>query len=132
MPSRAAPGCYSRESFSITSARMGERLPVRRRLNFDWDDGFRDGSGDNFINTLQEEARRDNEEAKIRWNFDFEHEMPLPGRWQWERVEPETETVPATVQPSQQPEPPREEGEESQQAKEGAEEEEEEEDQPQK
>ena len=27
-----------------------------------------------------------NEEKTRRWNFDFERQQPLPGRWQWERV----------------------------------------------
>jgi len=26
------------------------------------------------------------QEAKQRWNFDFEKEEPLPGRWVWEKV----------------------------------------------
>jgi len=27
-----------------------------------------------------------NKEARERWNFDFEKEEPLPGRWLWEKV----------------------------------------------
>ena len=29
-----------------------------------------------------------NKEAREKWNFDFEREEPLPGRWQWEKITP--------------------------------------------
>ena len=34
----------------------------------------------------REHERRINDEKRRQWNFDFENEQPLPGRWQWERV----------------------------------------------
>lgn len=32
------------------------------------------------------------EEARLKWNFDFDNEVPLPGDWEWEKVSPETVT----------------------------------------
>ncbi|XP_011145786.1 cyclin-dependent kinase inhibitor 1 isoform X2 [Harpegnathos saltator] len=45
------------------------------------------GENDNLANRLFEEARRNRENAKKRWNFDFENEVPLPGRYEWVRVD---------------------------------------------
>jgi hypothetical protein len=38
------------------------------------------------ILNFQEEMRSHLETAKQRWNFDFENEVPLEGRWKWEKV----------------------------------------------
>jgi hypothetical protein len=43
--------------------------------------------GNDHLNTLQEEMSSYRESAKQRWNFDFENEIPLEGRWQWEKAE---------------------------------------------
>ncbi|XP_014483540.1 PREDICTED: uncharacterized protein LOC106749026 isoform X2 [Dinoponera quadriceps] len=45
------------------------------------------GENDNLVNRLFEEARRDRDNAKERWNFDFENEVPLSGRYEWVRVD---------------------------------------------
>ncbi|XP_034623408.1 cyclin-dependent kinase inhibitor 1 isoform X1 [Trachemys scripta elegans] len=37
-------------------------------------------------NDLQDLMRRHLEEAQCRWNFDFETETPLEGKFKWERV----------------------------------------------
>jgi hypothetical protein len=41
--------------------------------------------GDQHVN-IEEETRSHLEAAKQRWNFDFQNEVPLNGRWQWEKV----------------------------------------------
>jgi hypothetical protein len=43
------------------------------------------GMGNEYLN-IQEEMRSHLETAKQRWNFDFENEVPLEGRWKWEKV----------------------------------------------
>lgn len=43
------------------------------------------GMGNEYLN-IQEEMRSHLETAKQRWNFDFENEVPLEGRWKWENV----------------------------------------------
>lgn len=46
-------------------------------------------------NTVTETIQQSNEEAKQKWNFDFEKEEPLEGDWEWERVgEPDNKLVP--------------------------------------
>jgi hypothetical protein len=94
---------------------MEGRQNVRRRLNFDDVEsgdavaGPNENSpemGGDYLNIIQEEMRTDLDIAKQRWNFDFENEVPLEGRWQWEKVSP---SEPSTVQ--EQPEAENEEPE---------------------
>ncbi|XP_043253186.1 cyclin-dependent kinase inhibitor 2-like isoform X3 [Colletes gigas] len=68
----------------------GRRLRnVRRRLFQDdeVDTGRRSGIEDNLANCFFEEARKNRENAKQRWNFDFEKEEPLPGRYEWVKLD---------------------------------------------
>ncbi|XP_015432265.1 PREDICTED: uncharacterized protein LOC107188484 isoform X1 [Dufourea novaeangliae] len=66
---------------------------VRRRLfqdNEDENHGDSDrnsGVEDNLANCFYEEARKNRENAKERWNFDFEKEEPLPGRYVWVKLD---------------------------------------------
>lgn len=67
---------------------------VRRRLFDDDDDddderepGLYSGVEDNLVNRVFEEARKSRETAKQRWNFDFEKEEPLPGRYEWVKLD---------------------------------------------
>jgi len=61
--------------------------PVKRRL-------FPPQPQEDQVHDLQEQQFQDlqmaqftlSQEAKQRWNFDFEKEEPLPGRWVWEKV----------------------------------------------
>ncbi|XP_020289072.1 uncharacterized protein LOC109857228 isoform X2 [Pseudomyrmex gracilis] len=48
---------------------------------------------------ILEEVRRQSEQSKLRWNFDFEKEIPLPGRYEWVKVEAEetSDTTPNSV-----------------------------------
>ena len=92
---------------------MRELKPrVCRRLQFDDEaSGAEDSSGatDNIRNILQEELQKDREAAMLRWNFDFENEVPLPGRWVWERVtpgpNPETKAAAQEDSPPEQNQP---------------------------
>ncbi|KAG7198343.1 hypothetical protein KM043_005737 [Ampulex compressa] len=66
---------------------------VRRKL-FPDDEGDEEearnlsaGAEDNYANRFFEEARRSREIAKERWNFDFEKEEPLPGRYEWVKID---------------------------------------------
>lgn len=43
------------------------------------------GEGENITNSLLEQIKLEQEAARDRWNFDFEKEEPLPGRWEWVR-----------------------------------------------
>jgi hypothetical protein len=71
---------------------------ARRRLNFDDVENTEAAGtapsegppavGNEYLHGIEEEVRRDLEAATLRWNFDFENEVPLEGRWQWEQVEP--------------------------------------------
>ncbi|KAG6803403.1 hypothetical protein HZU73_01322 [Apis mellifera caucasica] len=72
----------------------GRRIrSVRRRLFQDDDDDNETESGrnsrieDNVANCFFEEARKYRENAKERWNFDFEKEEPLPGRYVWVKLD---------------------------------------------
>ncbi|XP_032677798.1 cyclin-dependent kinase inhibitor 1-like isoform X2 [Odontomachus brunneus] len=49
--------------------------------------GQTNGENDNFANCLFEEARRNLENAKEKWNFDFENEVPLSGRYEWVKLD---------------------------------------------
>jgi Cyclin-dependent kinase inhibitor. len=85
-----------------------ERKPhARRRLNFDDEGKGGNAAGPNdadlqYINSLEEEMRKDLQAAIDRWNFDFSNDVPLEGQWVWEpvvqaepreeQVEPQTET----------------------------------------
>lgn len=42
---------------------------------------------DNIRNNFVEEMQNSRDEARKKWNFDFETETPLDGDWEWEKVE---------------------------------------------
>lgn len=73
---------------------MEHKPNVCRRLNFDdvqnhgeYATGTSEGpqmGSESF--SIEEEMRSHLENAKQRWNFDFEKEIPLEGRWKWEKV----------------------------------------------
>ncbi|XP_003393975.1 cyclin-dependent kinase inhibitor 2 isoform X1 [Bombus terrestris] len=69
----------------------GRRLrSVRRRLFQDEDDDNETESVRNSgveDNCFFEETRKNRENAKERWNFDFEKEEPLPGRYVWVKLD---------------------------------------------
>jgi hypothetical protein len=73
---------------------METKLSVCKRLIFDDvqdPDEAATGTGDghpigNEYLNIQEEMRSHLETAKQRWNFDFENEVPLEGRWRWDKV----------------------------------------------
>ncbi|XP_076175820.1 uncharacterized protein LOC143151005 isoform X2 [Ptiloglossa arizonensis] len=71
----------------------GRRRSVRRRLFQDEEPDNepeserRSGVEDNLANCFLEEARKNRENAKQRWNFDFEKEEPLPGRYEWVKLD---------------------------------------------
>ncbi|XP_075234571.1 uncharacterized protein LOC142332177 [Lycorma delicatula] len=69
------------------------RSNVCRRLFFSEEDEqrFPAGHEDNAANSLLEIIRRDNQRAREKWNFDFETETPLEGRWEWTEVLPGSE-----------------------------------------
>ncbi|XP_072745774.1 uncharacterized protein [Anoplolepis gracilipes] len=58
---------------------------ARRKLFADENDS--DGEEQNFYNRIIEENRRISEEVMKKWNFDFNREMPLPGRYMWVKVD---------------------------------------------
>ncbi|XP_029036240.2 uncharacterized protein LOC114872802 [Osmia bicornis bicornis] len=65
---------------------------ARRKLFQEDDDnesksGRNSGVEDNIANCFYEEARKNRENAKERWNFDFEKEEPLPGRYVWVKLD---------------------------------------------
>lgn len=70
-----------------------ERNNVRRRLFSQEESGVaptveQPGAADNIHNRLLEHLlSADRKEAARRWNFDFEQEKPLEGRWEWEPVQ---------------------------------------------
>lgn len=73
---------------------------VSRRL-FQEEEDRRDlnaGVEDNYANCLFEEARKHREEAKKRWNFDFEKEVPLPGNYEWVKLDPDGNEIPMTAE----------------------------------
>lgn len=62
---------------------------VCRRLVFDEEANGNDAAGpgdidDHYIDNLEEEMRRDIQEAIAKWNFDFQNDVPLEGQWEWE------------------------------------------------
>lgn len=80
---------------------MEQKPRVCRRLNFDdvqnpgeAATGTSEGPqmGNESLN-IEEEIRSHIETAKLKWNFDFEKEVPLDGRWIWEKVGSELPTV---------------------------------------
>ncbi|XP_011304289.1 uncharacterized protein [Fopius arisanus] len=95
MPARLAMEEGNRETRALNIKN------VRRRLFKDDDDdgetsGPR-GTDDNEANIFMEEARKNFQNAKEKWNFDFAKNEPLPGRWQYVKAnedfppdEPET------------------------------------------
>ncbi|XP_029680266.1 cyclin-dependent kinase inhibitor 1-like [Formica exsecta] len=58
---------------------------TRRKLFADENDS--DGEEQNFYNRIIEESRQRSEEDMKKWNFDFKHEMPLPGRFKWVKTD---------------------------------------------
>ena len=61
---------------------------VCRRLNFGDEEEHEDPTSQQR-NVLEEEMRRHLQNAREKWNFDFENEVPLEGQWQWEPVQSE-------------------------------------------
>lgn len=55
------------------------RVPVCRRL-------FGPVDHDQLRRDLKEKLREITEEDSRRWNFNFQSETPLPGRFQWEEI----------------------------------------------
>lgn len=70
-----------------------ERRPIARQL-FQKDDDVNNGDENgqneidhnNVLDRIAEEIRESQNDARRRWNFDFQNEVPLPGRYQWVRV----------------------------------------------
>ncbi|VVC98716.1 unnamed protein product [Leptidea sinapis] len=60
--------------------------PARRRL-FAPDDATEEATVDNLANILQESIIRDRIEKSKKWNFDFENEKPLDGKYEWVKCE---------------------------------------------
>jgi len=65
--------------------------PVCRRLVFDEESNGDDGAGPgdidgHYIDSIEEEMRRDLQAAIEKWNFDFKNDVPLEGQWEWEPV----------------------------------------------
>ncbi|XP_076394001.1 uncharacterized protein LOC100883023 isoform X3 [Megachile rotundata] len=74
----------------MQEARRGHS--ARRKLFQDDEDdegesGRKSGVEDNIANCFYEEARKNRQNAKERWNFDFEKEEPLPGRYMWVKLD---------------------------------------------
>lgn len=74
------------------SSRRENRENVRRRL-FPPEEGALAltgplaGEADNAHNRFLEQLLNADRAAAVqRWNFDFERERPLDGKWQWERI----------------------------------------------
>ncbi|KAK9295528.1 hypothetical protein QLX08_010172 [Tetragonisca angustula] len=69
----------------------GKKLRNARRKLFEDDDDDEtvrnSGVEDNIANCIFEEAKKNLENAKQRWNFDFEKEQPLPGRYEWVKLD---------------------------------------------
>lgn len=76
---------------------------VRRRLFQDDDNeqqtNLNSAVQENVANYLFEEARRSRENARERWNFDFEKEEPLPGRYEWVKLDRDGNEVPCFLKP---------------------------------
>ncbi|XP_063988917.1 uncharacterized protein LOC135168549 isoform X2 [Diachasmimorpha longicaudata] len=78
---------------------------VRRRLfKDDEDDSTTEprGNADNEANSFMEKARESFEQAKEKWNFDFEKGEPLPGRFEWIKADedfPPQESSPPAQEP---------------------------------
>nr|XP_031834586.1 uncharacterized protein LOC116427891 isoform X1 [Nomia melanderi] len=90
--------CFARARLTMQNPNVdvqeGRRLrSVRRRLfqddaNENENNRSRNtGIEDNIANCFFEEARKNRENAKERWNFDFEKEEPLPGRYVWVKLD---------------------------------------------
>lgn len=82
----------------------GAKLRTVRRRLFQDDENDRQASLDsvmheNVANYLFEEARRTRENAKERWNFDFEKEEPLPGRYEWVKLDQDGNEIPCLSPP---------------------------------
>jgi len=57
------------------------------RKGDDDDDHHSAGTGDidgHYVNSLEEEMRRDLQAKIDYWNFDFQNDVPLEGPWVWE------------------------------------------------
>ena len=70
-----------------TDMSSGNRLKARRCL-FGAPD---EEQADQMATAMQEEMKNQAEEMKQKYNFDFENETPLEGRYQWEKAEQESE-----------------------------------------
>ncbi|XP_014610743.1 PREDICTED: uncharacterized protein LOC106790405 isoform X1 [Polistes canadensis] len=56
------------------------------------------GNEDNVVNCFFEEARKHREEAKKKWNFDFEKEIPLAGNYQWVKLDRDGNEIPTNAE----------------------------------
>ncbi|XP_011868195.1 PREDICTED: uncharacterized protein LOC105562182 isoform X2 [Vollenhovia emeryi] len=74
------------ETDNLYNARLQK---VRRRLFHDEDDN--DGNAqqerEDVDNRFKEEMRIQQEQKMKKWNFDFVHGRPLPGRYEWVRLD---------------------------------------------
>ncbi|KAI4495960.1 hypothetical protein M0802_008175 [Mischocyttarus mexicanus] len=52
----------------------------------------------NVVNCFFEEARKHREEAKEKWNFDFEKEIPLKGNYQWVKLDQDGNDIPMNAE----------------------------------
>ncbi|XP_015114739.1 cyclin-dependent kinase inhibitor 1 isoform X2 [Diachasma alloeum] len=80
---------------------------VRRRLFKDDEDEATtepQGNADNEANRFVEKARESFEQAKEKWNFDFDKGEPLPGRYEWIKADedfPPDESPPPAQEPDE-------------------------------
>ncbi|XP_062451272.1 cyclin-dependent kinase inhibitor 1 [Rhea pennata] len=67
----------------LSQSRAGQRMPCSSKVCRNL---FGPVDHDQLQNDFQDLLRRQLEEAQHRWNFDFETDTPLEGRFKWERV----------------------------------------------
>jgi Cyclin-dependent kinase inhibitor len=64
----------------------GRVSPAKRRLNFGDDDHDDESVRQQNLRRLQSQVDHLIEQQKLRWNFDFIRERPLPGNYTWQPV----------------------------------------------
>ncbi|CAG9762244.1 unnamed protein product [Ceutorhynchus assimilis] len=62
---------------------------VRKRLDFDEEPKLEPENHENHFLDLSKMTEQQRMEHRLKWNFDFENEVPLDGDWEWEKVVPE-------------------------------------------
>ncbi|XP_014216401.1 cyclin-dependent kinase inhibitor 1-like isoform X2 [Copidosoma floridanum] len=60
---------------------------VRKRLNFGDTNDDNLPTKEELERKFEEERRKELEEKKAKWNFDFKEGHPIEGRWEWMKVE---------------------------------------------